>query len=145
MPVKADVAEAAAHNGLTCFCLDRPVSGCEAPGLLGAGPSPAALVPNPAMAAAAAAAAAVAAVGSAGREPPAAAVADVLPDEAPPCTSSVTPASPVVLRPADGKLGMKDTSDYDSHPGGTDCYRQATACHVDAGSFRKQSEAWRLR
>lgn len=130
MPVKADVAEAAAHNGLTCFCLDRPVSGCEAPGLLGAGPSPAALVPNPAMAAAAAAAAAVAAVGSAGRLPPAAAVAavmavvDVLPDGAPPCTSSVTRASPVVLRPAADNHGMKDTCDgHDSSPRGTNCYR----------------------
>ncbi len=119
----------AAHNGLTCFCLDRPVSGCEAPGLPGTAPSPAALVPNPAMAAAAAAAAAVAAVGSAGRVPPAAvvaavvAVAGVLPDEAPPCTSSVTPVSPVVLRPAAGKLGMKDTSADDSCSGGTPCYR----------------------
>jgi len=117
-----------AHNGLTCFCRDRPVSGCEGPGLPGAAPSPAALVPSPAMAAAAAAAAAVAAVGSAGRVPPAAvvaavvAVADVLPDEAPACTSSVTPTSPVVLRPAAAKLGMKDTCDDDSHPAGTDCF-----------------------
>ncbi len=120
----------AAHNGLTCFCLDRPVSGCEAPGLPGAAPSPAARVPSPAMAAAAAAAAAVAAVGSAGRMPPAAvvaavvAVADVLPDEAPPCTSSVTPASPVVLRPAADNHGMKDTCDgHDSSPGGINWYR----------------------
>ena len=119
-----------AHNGLTCFCLERPVSGCEAPGLPGAGPSPAALDPSPAMAAAAAAAAAVAAVGSAGRLPPAAAVAavmavvDVLPDGAPPCTSSVTRASPVVLRPAADNHGMKDTCDgHDSSPRGTNCYR----------------------
>ena len=81
------------------------------------------------MAAAAAAAAAVAAVGSAGRLPPAAvvaavvAVADMLPDEAPPCTSSVT-LSTVVLRPAADNHGMKDTCDgHDSSPGGTNCYR----------------------
>ncbi len=122
------------------------MSGCEAPGLPEAAPSPAALVPNPAMAAAAAAAAAVAAVGSAGRPPPAAvvaavvAVADVLPVEAPPCTSSVTPVSPVVLCPAAGKLGMKDVCDDDSCLGDSNCYRQAeaylTCCLPEEGCLK---------